>query len=65
MRTGIFSLGPPNPYAISGTCTRKKDDHVSAETCQYCRQTKIWGEGSLFTFYLKMENHGFSSVDTN
>ena len=26
---------------------------------------KIWGEGSLFTFYLKMDNHGFSSVDTN
>jgi hypothetical protein len=31
MRTGIFSLVPPNPYVISGTSTRKKDDYVSAE----------------------------------
>jgi hypothetical protein len=65
MRTGIFSLVPPNPYVISGTSTRKKDDYVSAETCQYCTHKKIWGEGSLFIFYLKMDNHGFSSVDTN
>jgi hypothetical protein len=52
MRTVIFSLGPPNPYVISGTSTRKKDNYVLAETCQYCNK-KNMGRGLIVHFLFK------------